>query len=201
MKENKNRVYKVYDLIANWFDEHRTKDLLMEKSYLKYIEENIPLGGKILDVGCGTGEPIGRYFIEKGYKLIGVDASEEMINICKHRFPDAQWVLEDMRKINFVHKFDLAIAWHSIFHLPHNDQKQVLQLLASFVTPKGLLVFTSGTEHSEEWTENGGYKLYQASLSEEEYKMILETNSLNIIKCMIRDPDCGGASVWIAEKC
>lgn len=64
-QRNKENVYKSYDEIVQWFDDARTKTL-MESEYLSLIINAIPFGGTILDLGCGTGEPIAQFFIEKG---------------------------------------------------------------------------------------------------------------------------------------
>lgn len=199
-KSDKNKVYEAYDAIINWFDEHRTKDMSLEKFYINYIESHIPAGGNILDVGCGTGEPIAKYFIERGYQLTGIDASQNMIDLCKKRFPQNQWLLQDMRNLNLQEQFDLVIAWHSLFHLPHDDQRRILPLLIPLVKSEGLFVFTSGPEHSEEWGENGGYDLYHASLSTEEYEKILLDHNFKILIHQIQDQNCGGATVWVVQK-
>lgn len=60
----------------------------MESEYLNLIVNTISSGGSILDLGCGTGEPIAQFFIEKGFKIIGVDGSEKMVELCKKRFPN-----------------------------------------------------------------------------------------------------------------
>ncbi len=44
------------------------------------IEERI-----ILDIACGTGICI-ELWLNKGYKVIGIDASEQMLEICRQRF-------------------------------------------------------------------------------------------------------------------
>ncbi|WP_058475756.1 methyltransferase domain-containing protein [Legionella steigerwaltii] len=199
-KSNKNKVYETYDQIIDWYDAHRNKELNMEQLYLGKVKEYFPRGGSVLDVGCGTGEPIARFFIEAGYELTGVDASKKMIARCKQNFPNAQWILADMRAMEFNEQFDIVIAWHSFFHLPQADQRSTLSLLSSLVKPKGLLLFTSGPEAGEVWSDNGGYDLYHASLDTKEYETILHSNKLQVLVHKIRDPDCGGATVWLAQK-
>lgn len=198
--KNKNKVYQVYDEIIEWFDSHRNKELIMEKFYLNFIQQYTPPEAKILDVGCGTGEPIARFLLEKGYKLTGVDASQKMVELCKRRFPDGKWLLADMRTLDMQEKFHAVIAWHSFFHLPHDDQRVTLKLLTTLVSPKGLLIFTTGPEYSEVWSDNGGHDLYHASLSSEEYAQILEDNNFTILMHKIKDPKCGDATVWVAQN-
>jgi len=123
-----------------------------------------------------------------------------MIELCKQRFPESRWILEDMRKLKFQKQFDLVIAWHSLFHLPHEEQEQTLKLFTSLLKPSGLLVFTSGSEYAEEWSENGDYDLYHASFSKEDYEKILQENGLKILIHKMRDPNCGYATVWVTQK-
>ena len=51
---NKEKVYKSYEKIVNWFDEHRSRKLF-EKPYLDMIISYLKPGSKILDLGCGMG--------------------------------------------------------------------------------------------------------------------------------------------------
>lgn len=67
-KNNRYKVYRVYDEIIDWFDCHRSKELIMEKFYLDLLQTHIPAKSKVLDVGCGTGEPIAQFLFEQGYK-------------------------------------------------------------------------------------------------------------------------------------
>lgn len=198
--KNKSNVYQIYNELIDWFDEHRNKDLAMEQFYLNLIQKHITSGSKVLDIGCGTGEPIAQYLIEQGYKVTGIDASSRMIERCKLRFPNERWILTDMRTLDLKEQFHAVIAWHSLFHLPHNDQRHTLKLLTQLVVPQGLLVFTTGDEYGEVWGNNGGYDLYHASLSIEEYNEILKKSNFAVLIHKIRDPECGEATVWVAQK-
>ena len=198
--DNKKDVYQVYNSIADWIDDHRCKDLSLEKHYIHFIQKNIPTHGKILDVGCGTGVPIAQFFIDHGYCVTGIDASIKMIERCKKQFPNQQWILSDMRTFISDEEFDLVIAWHSFFHLPHDDQRTTLKLFTTFLEKNGLLVFTSGPEYGEVWSDNGSENLYHASLSSDEYKKILSDNDCDVLIHNINDSECGGATVWIAKK-
>jgi 2-polyprenyl-3-methyl-5-hydroxy-6-metoxy-1,4-benzoquinol methylase len=199
-ERNKNKVYQVYDEIIDWFDSHRNKELTMENFYLNLIQKYTQPKGKILDVGCGTGEPIARFLLEKGYQLTGIDASKKMIDLCKKRFPEGKWLLADMRALDLQEQFHVVIAWHSFFHLPHDDQRTTLKLLATFVSQNGLLIFTTGPEYDEVWSDNGGHDLYHASLSSKEYEQILTDSDFKVLTHKVRDPECGDATVWVAQK-
>lgn len=193
------QVYKQYEKIVDWFDAHRYKGL-MEKPYLDLMIKSIPKGASILDLGCGAGEPIAQFFIEKGYQVTGVDGSAKMIEVCKKRFPSERWIIGDMRTFHLDKCFDVVLAWHSLFHLPHDDQRAMFAIFAAHLKADGILAFTSGTEHGEIWSDNGGQNLYHASLSIEEYQALLKQYHFSVITHKIEDPECGGATIWIARK-
>lgn len=199
-KADKAAVRDVYNKIANWFDNARTKTLEMEDKYIKLIIDSIPPGGSILDAGCGSGEPLAKYFINAGFIVTGFDFSEAMIDLCRARFPNNKWFTADMRNLSLTSQYDCVIVWHSFFHIPKEQQKDVLANLCSLVKNDGLLCFTSGIENGEVWSNNGGEMLYHASLASREYKTILSNNNMKVIAHNVSDPDCGNATVWVAQK-
>lgn len=181
-----------------WYDKHRSRELF-EKPYLDKVISLIKPNGSILDLGCGTGQPIAEYFIHNGFTVTGVDGSESLIAKAKASCPDLLAIHEDMRKINLSQKFDCIIAWHSYFHLTQDDQRAMFKVFEEHINPGGFLVFTSGPTEGEVWSDNGGEMLYHASLSIEEYQSLLSQHHFEIICHKIEDPKCGEATVWVAK--
>lgn len=79
---------------------------LVEALWLDRFLTLLPKAAHVLDLGCGSGEPIASYLREKGCTVTGVDASPEMIAMCKARFPDGDWRVADMRALPFDERFD-----------------------------------------------------------------------------------------------
>lgn len=169
-------VYKIYEKISDWYEPHRSRKLF-EKSYLDKVISFLRPQASILDLGCGTGEPIARYFLEKGYCVTGIDGSFQQIRKAKSRLSHGYFIVGDMRTILLSKLFDAIIAWHSFFYLPFENHIQ----------PGGILLFTSGPKEGEVWSDNGGEMLYHASLS---------TTALDH---KIEDPECGEATVWLTR--
>ncbi len=195
--ETKN-VYKVYNKIAHWFSENRYAGLL-EKNYLDNLIEHLPVEGAVLDLGCGTGKPILEYLLSRNLNVTGVDASSEMLEIAKTNFPLTELILQDMRLLNLSKQFDAIIAWDSFFHLPAVDQPAMFKLFAEHLNPNGILLFTSGPAHGEAWGMNGGENLFHASLDSEEYEYLLGKHHFKVLKHVVKDPDCGYATIWMAQ--
>ncbi len=196
--ERKN-VYEVYNKIAKWFAENREEGAA-EQSYLNQLIDYLPAGAQVLDLGCGTGKPILEYLLSKKLRVTGVDASSKVLEIAKANFPHTELMLADMRTLSLEKKFDGIIAWHSFFHLPADDQPAMFEIFEEHVNPKGILLFTSGTERGEAWGTMGGENVFHASLDTKEYEILLARHSFKILKHIEHDPDCGNATVWMAQR-
>ena len=77
-KGERKNVYKVYDKMGQWFAKNRYA-VLEEKGYLDNMLEKLPPNASVLDLGCGSGKPILEYLISQKVKVLGVDASEQML--------------------------------------------------------------------------------------------------------------------------
>ncbi len=172
---------------------------MFERSWLDKAIALLPKNAEVLDLGCGMGEPIIPYFLSKGLNVTGVDGSEELLKIASKRFPQVELILSDMRNLKLNRKFELVIAWHSFFHLPQEVQRAMFKVFVGHLNPNGILLFTSGEDVGEVWSENGGEKLYHASLSIAVYKDILKEKGLTLIDHKVSDPECGEATVWLAR--
>lgn len=193
----KDKVYESYEIIADWYDKHRSRDLF-EKPYLDMAISYLNPCAKILDLGCGMGEPIAKYFMDHGFLVTGVDGSQKQIDRASSRFPESIFIVKDMRGIDLGEKFDCIIAWDSLFHLPQDDQRAMFQTFKQHLNEGGILLFTSGPDAGEIWSDNGGENLYHASLSPDEYKKLLNQHHFELITYKIKDKDCQGHTVWLA---
>ena len=191
-------IVDLYSRRAPEWDADRDKSLV-EKAWLDAFLAHVPPDGSILDLGCGSGEPIARYLIEQGRGLTGVDAAPGLVDLCRRRFPDHDWRVADMRGLALGRTFDGAIAWHSAFHLMPADQRALFAVYARHVAPGGVLMFTSGTDEGEAVGEWRGEPLYHGSLSAAEYRAALEASGLDLLDHRTDDPETGGATVWLAR--
>lgn len=197
--DHRKNAFETYNVIGEWFAQNRSKNL-MEQPYLDRLIESISAKASVLDLGCGHGEPILAYLTQKGLKVVGVDASYQMIALAKQKFPDTTFYCQDMRNLVLNEQFDAIVMWHSLFHLPQEDQLTLFDQLLANLKPNGILLFTSGSEAGETWSLNGGENLYHASLSTEQYRLKLVQNGFEILLHVTDDPNCGGATVWMAKS-
>jgi len=191
-------VWKLYQAHARQFDRDRGRSL-MERGYLTEVVTRLRPGARVLDLGCGAGEPIARFFIERGFDFTGIDAAPAMIAICKERFPNAAWAEADMRGLVLPFRFDALIAWDSFFNLTRDEQRSMFPVFRKHIAPAGVLLFTSGPRDGEAIGDLYGNPLFHASLAPDEYRSLLQGSGYRVLRYQAEDPACGGHSVWLAQ--
>jgi SAM-dependent methyltransferase len=193
------RIIGLYQDNAAAWDAQRGRDL-HEKAWLERFASRVPRTDRVLDLGCGSGEPIARWLIEAGFAVTGVDSSPALIAMCRTRFKEQDWLAADMRELELPQHFGGLIAWHSLFHLSPDDQRAMFPRFAALLRRGGVLMFTSGPEAGEAIGKWQGEALYHASLAAEEYEALLKGNGFCVIEHRLRDPDCGESTLWLARK-
>jgi SAM-dependent methyltransferase len=196
--QSAKNIIDLYERHAAQFDADRSKSLF-EKQWLDRFRALLPHGGSVLDMGCGSGEPITAYLIGCGYRVMGVDSSPSMIAMCQSRFPDHLWVVADMRDLHLDQAFDGIIAWDSLFHLTPDDQHAMFPIFRAHAKPGSALMFTSGPRAGEAIGEYRGEPLYHASLDAAEYESLLSANGFKVVGQVVDDRECGGRTIWLAE--
>ena len=172
---------------------------LFETPWLDRFLALIPRGAAIVDIGCGSAQPIARYFIEKGYDVTGVDSSPAMIDICTGHFPGQKWIVADMRTLSLGRTFSGILAWDSFFHLCPDDQRRMFPIFRKHAAPNAALMFTSGDMHNEAIGDFRGESLYHASLDETEYRSLLDSTGFDVVSHAVEDPTCGRHTIWLAQ--
>jgi SAM-dependent methyltransferase len=191
--------WQVYQHKADQFDRDRGKSLF-EKHWLDRFLENLPAGGKILDLGCGSGEPIAAYLINQGFQLTGVDYAPAMIELAQQRFPDQCWLVQDMRNLVLDGPFDGVISWNGSFHLNPDEQRRFIPQISSLVAPGGRVLLTVGHEPGEVTGMVAQEIVYHASLAEDEYRRLLSRAGFRQIEFCPQDPECNFHSILMAHR-
>lgn len=171
----------------------------MEAGWLDRFLGLLPPRPSVLDIGCGSGEPMSGYLIDHGCNITGVDSAPEMIAMCRQRHPRQEWRVEDMRTLSLDRSFNGILAWDSFFHLAHDDQRRMFPVFRAHAAPAAALMFTSGPAHGEAIGIFEGEPLYHASLDGAEYRSLLDENGFAVIAHTIEDATCGGHTVWLAR--
>jgi trans-aconitate methyltransferase len=190
-------IIDLYERHAREFDRNRGRSL-QEKTWLDRFLGHVPPSGVILDLGCGMAEPMAQYLIEVGCRVVGIDSSPSLIEMCRVRFPDSEWLVADMRALALGRRFDGILAWDSFFHLHIDHQRAMFARFAAHARPGAPLLFTSGPSKGETIGSFCGEPLYHASLDPAAYEQLLTSNGFSVRAYVAADPGCGDHTVWLA---
>ena len=200
MHADADRIIDLYNRHATAWDKARG-DRLREGAWLDRFLALLPPGGSVLDLGCGSGRPVARYCIEKGFRVTGIDAAPELIALCRARFPDEHWQVADMRSLDLGRPFDGLIAWHSLFHLTPQDQEAMFPVLQAHAAPGAALMFTSGWNRGVSMGRFQGEPLYHASLDPDEYHALLAAHGFKSLAHEVMGAgDAGAGAIWLAQR-
>ena len=137
----------VEDAYARWAPIYdRVFTMVMKPGRLASAEAVNRLGGRILDVGVGTGLELPMY--TGAAKIVGVDLSAPMLEIAKQRVVDAglknveDLLVMDAMNLSFPDaSFDGAVAPYVITTVP--DPARTMDEMARVVKPGGELIIVN----------------------------------------------------------
>lgn len=195
------RVIALYNRHVDVWENNRHSRLPEGEQYwIDRFIQLLPATNEVLDLGCGTGLPIARFLGDHGLTVMGIDGSEQMISRFRLHNPAQTALVADMRTLALAGKWSGIIAWCSLFHLPPMDQRRMFPVFSEHTIAGAPLLFNTGPYAGESIGEFEGEPLYHASLSTEEYELLLDRHGFDVIYHVVEDPDCFGYTVWLAVK-
>lgn len=106
--------------------------------------------GLVLDLGCGTGT-LTRLLAEKSYDMIGVDLSDEMLEIAMEKEAEDPkgilYLMQDMRAFELYGtvRAIVSICDSMNYMLEYEDFVEVLRLANNYLDPGGVFIFDLNT--------------------------------------------------------
>ena len=138
---------QVYDLFMDNID---------YESWAEYIEKHLKAqgieDGLVLELGCGTGTMTG-LLAQKGYDMIGVDNSEEMLAEAMKKImetgQDILYLLQDMQEFELYGTVRAVVSvCDSLNYITDREELlQVFRLVNNYLDPQGIFLFDMNTVH------------------------------------------------------
>jgi cyclopropane fatty-acyl-phospholipid synthase-like methyltransferase len=120
---------------------------------LHRLLELLPPGTDVLELGCGAGIPVTQALAERG-NVIGIDISTEQLMLAERHVPDAQLIHADMVALDFdAETFDAVVAFYALTHVPRDEHAGLLERIAGWLRPGGLLFATLGAHDSPDMVQ------------------------------------------------
>jgi SAM-dependent methyltransferase len=140
----------VYDMFMDNVPYEEWADYVQELLKKYQIEKGI-----LLELGCGTGS-MTRRMASKGFDMIGIDNSEEMLQIAREKGADGAesilYLCQDMREFELYGTVMAVISVCDCMNyiLSEEDLLQVFKLVNNYLDPRGLFIFDYDTQYAYE---------------------------------------------------
>lgn len=147
-------------MIKNWDSNNYTDNFQFVHKYGNDLINllTVPKDSFVVDLGCGNGA-ITEILHKKGFRVLGIDASESMLEKAKNLHPELDFELADACKFKIEKKAD-AIFSNAVFHWIDNHNRLVENISANLKTG-GELVFEFGGKGNAEIVHNALGKAFE----------------------------------------
>ncbi|MBW1650696.1 MAG: carboxy-S-adenosyl-L-methionine synthase CmoA [Deltaproteobacteria bacterium] len=159
IRQKEIKKFKFDKKVAEVFDD------MIERSvplYFEIIDKEAKIAARfykkdtyIYDLGCSTGNfcsAFSEIFYNKTFKMVCVDNSEPMLEICKNRIKytdNIKFICEDILKIGFE-KSSVVIANFIFQFLPVSMRDNVIKKIYNSLIPGGILLTAEKIDYKEE---------------------------------------------------
>jgi cyclopropane fatty-acyl-phospholipid synthase-like methyltransferase len=163
-------VRRGYDAMAERYASWRTRiEGSPAEAWLEDLLCRLAKGSRVLDLGCGAGEPAGRMLAPR-HRYTGVDISGEQLTRARAAIPGGEFVHADFTKIAFERaSFGAVVSIYAFNHVARADLPPLLRRIEGWLQPGGHLLASFGCSGAEgvedDWL---GVPMFFASYAEAE---------------------------------
>jgi SAM-dependent methyltransferase len=151
-------------------------------TWLAQLQERVPPGGAVLDVGSGGGVPLARDLAAAGYAVTGVDLSAVQVERARRLVPTARFLHADL------------------IHMPLDEQPRLLRRIGRWLRPGGWLLATTGhhawTGSEDNWL-GGEAPMWWSQADAATYRAWIEQAGLSVVtEDLVPEGDGAHALFW-----
>ena len=137
--------WRFYEKVTKCFDEHVVNSVPFYNEFQNSIA-NMSVyfsqdNTKIIDIGTSTGNLIGKIYnknIKRNIKYIGIDTEESMINECKNRYNNIEFIVQDAVNYNF-NDSSVVTCMLTLQFMKRDERKKLLKNIYSGLREDGSL--------------------------------------------------------------
>lgn len=147
-------VRRGYGVIARTYHEHRVAKEEVNERWLESIRHLLPQSGRVVDLGCGSGVPISRYFARRGYDVTGYDLSPAMLTLACKNVPEGQFHEASIQEIELApDSVDLILSFFAIIHIDRELHAEIFGRMYSWLRTGGAALMTLGADDNPSGAE------------------------------------------------
>lgn len=175
-----------------------TLNVDMTNTYKEFLKL-VPEGGKILDLGCGSGRD-SMNFIKLGYEVTAVDGSKELAKRASVLL-GKEVIVSTFEELELKEKFHGIWACASLLHIKREDLKIVLNNLYNNLDDNG--VFYMSFKYGEKEYVDDKNRYFNCFTDESIISFINENTKYNILGLYITEDKLGRVNEvkWVNLIC
>ena len=175
-----------------------TLNVDMTNTYKEFLKL-VPEGGKILDLGCGSGRD-SMNFIKLGYEVTAVDGAKELAKKASALL-GKEVIVSTFEELELKEKFHGIWACASLLHIKREDLKTVLNNLYNNLEDNG--VFYMSFKYGEKEYVDDKNRYFNCFTDESIISFINENTKYNILGLYITEDKLGRVNEvkWVNLIC
>lgn len=175
-----------------------TLNVDMTNTYKEFLKL-VPEGGKILDLGCGSGRD-SMNFMKLGYEVTAVDGSKELAKKASALL-GKEVIASTFEELELKEKFHGIWACASLLHIKREDLKTVLNNLYNNLEDNG--VFYMSFKYGEKEYVDDKNRYFNCFTDESIISFINENTKFNILDLYITEDKLGRVNEvkWVNLIC
>ena len=175
-----------------------TLNVDMTNTYKEFLKL-VPEGGKILDLGCGSGRD-SMNFMKLGYEVIAVDGAKELAKKASVLL-GKEVIVSTFEELELKEKFHGIWACASLLHIKREDLKTVLNNLYNNLDDNG--VFYMSFKYGEKEYVDDKNRYFNCFTDESIISFINENTKYNILGLYITEDKLGRVNEvkWVNLIC
>lgn len=184
MEGSRQVVREGYEVIGEDYDSRRQKRERANIDWLDSLAPYLPTEGTAVDLGCGAGVPITRYFADRGFTITGYDLSPKMIDLARQNVPNASFEGASMEDLDLMpSSLDLVVSFYAIIHVDRDKHELLFKDIFRWLRTGGKAFLCLGandnpSEYADDW---GGAPMYWSHFDAETNLALLRKVGFEVV--------------------
>jgi SAM-dependent methyltransferase len=146
-----------YQQIAEVYHSRRVAQEHAAAGWLDGLRPRMPHSGRVVDLGCGSGVPISRYFARHGYDVEGYDLSPAMLEIARREVPQAKFAEARIEDLDLEpESVDIVVSFFAMIHVPRAEHAALFRRIWTWLRADGVALLSLGARdnpygHEDDW--------------------------------------------------
>jgi SAM-dependent methyltransferase len=203
-KQTRDKAFEVvksgYNQLGNRYTAEREKADNWKE--INAFTSLLPVGGRVLDAGSGTGIPVAGHLVKTGFEVVGIDFSDTMLTAARENVPGAVFHRMDITAIDLPpQSFDGVISTYAIIQIPRELHAGIFRSFHALIKPGGVMLVSVASWEWEEFNKYMGVPMFWSHFDPDKTESLVVEAGFEIE--FGRDVETGGEKHhWVlARKC